>query len=206
MYLFYYNIYIFILVTMLLVLVWMQKYFKTKSNLKLKRLKKPCLTECLATITAKSTSFSKWQTSDFTGLSSSLVSLFFLFIVFKNVDYFLLLSKSKRLVCIRNKYADDMTYFQLSFAKFSGVDSKGNQWKSDSVINSALDMAVLKVAMVNKYYDFNDYSTPIKIYLDDQLFYSLISGFQLEDDIYINQLYKIELWYFLIIRYKIVWE
>ena len=80
-----------------------------------------------------------------------------------------------------------MTFFQLSFIKCSGTDSKGNVWKSESVINTALDTAALKVAMVNTYYDFDDYSNPIKTYLDDSYYYEFVSGYQKNADIYISR-------------------
>ena len=86
-----------------------------------------------------------------------------------------------------NNFADNLSYFELIFTKWSGTDSKGNACQSDSAINTALDSSSLAIAMVNTYYDFDDYNSPVKTYLDDRFYYDFIGGYYKEADIYIQE-------------------
>lgn len=58
---------------------------------------------------------------------------------------------------------------------------------SDSIINAALDVAELNMFIVNTYFDFDDYKTPVKSFFDDSFFYKFASGFNIENSIYIKQ-------------------
>ena len=86
-----------------------------------------------------------------------------------------------------NKFSDSRNYFEMTFKRWSGTDSKGNVCKSTPEIDNALNNAGLAIAMVNTYYDFDDYSSPIKNYLDDQFFYYFTSGYYKESYVYIQQ-------------------
>ena len=57
-----------------------------------------------------------------------------------------------------------MSYFELQFNRWSGTDPKGNPCKSSQVIDAAIDSSSIGIAMVNTYFDFDDYSSPIKTY------------------------------------------
>ena len=76
-----------------------------------------------------------------------------------------------------NSFADNYTYFELLIKRWSGTDSKGNPWKSNTEIDTAIDLTNIQLAVINNYFDFNDYSMPIKSYFDDQFYYPLTSGF-----------------------------
>ena len=78
-------------------------------------------------------------------------------------------------------------YFELVFTRWSGTDSKGNTCKTTSQINNALNDAALAIAVVNSYFDFDDYNSPIKTYLDDQFYYYFLPGYEKETDVYIQQ-------------------
>ena len=86
-----------------------------------------------------------------------------------------------------NNYSDNFTYFEISFSRWVGQDSKGNDCQSDADINAALDKASLAMAVVNTYYDFDDYNSPVKTYFDDQFYYDFVSGFEKETDVYVSQ-------------------
>ena len=84
------------------------------------------------------------------------------------------------------EYLCNRNYFELLFTRCSGTDSKGNIWKTTSQINSALNDAKLGIAVVNSYFDFDDYNTPIKTFIDDQLNYYFLPGYEKETDVYIQ--------------------
>ena len=86
-----------------------------------------------------------------------------------------------------NNYADNFTYFEVSFKRWQGEDSKGNDCKSDSQIDEALNKASLAMAVINTYYDFDNYTSPVQTYFDDQFFYDFVAGFEKETDVYVRQ-------------------
>ena len=99
----------------------------------------------------------------------------------------LLWPESTDLYVMGNSFADNYTFFELSITRWSGTDSKGNPWKSDAEIDTAIDSTYIQLAMINNYFDFDDFNQPIKSFLDDQLFYPLTSGFTKNANIYIRQ-------------------
>ena len=76
-----------------------------------------------------------------------------------------------------NSFADNFTFFELSIARWLETDSKGNPWKSATEIDAAIDSTSIQLAMINNYFDFDDFNQPIKSFFDDQFFYPLTSGF-----------------------------
>ena len=86
-----------------------------------------------------------------------------------------------------NFYNSKYSAFVFTIFKWSGTDSKGNPWKPDAQIQYALSYAYLDVPIVNSYFDANDYSTPVKYYLDDRLFDYPLYGFRKEVYTYISQ-------------------
>ena len=86
-----------------------------------------------------------------------------------------------------NSFADNFTFFELSITRWSGTDSKGNPWKNDTEIDKAIDSTYIQLAMINSYFDFDDYNKPIKSFLDDQFYYPLTSGFTKNANMYIRQ-------------------
>ena len=79
------------------------------------------------------------------------------------------------------------SYFDFRITRWSGTDTYGNACKSDADIDKALDSTTFQIAMLNNYFDFEDYNKPIKSYLDDTLNYYLMSGFTKRVDLYVRQ-------------------
>ena len=75
----------------------------------------------------------------------------------------------------------------MLITRWSGTDSKGNPWKSDTEIDAAIDSTYIQLAMINSYFDFDYYNKPIKSFLDDQFYYHLTSGFTKNANMYIRQ-------------------
>ena len=86
-----------------------------------------------------------------------------------------------------NGYANNYTFFEISFDRWQGTDSYGNDCKSDSEIDDALNKAALTMAVVNTYYDFDNYTSPVQSYFDDQFYYNFVAGFEKGTDVYIRQ-------------------
>ena len=54
---------------------------------------------------------------------------------------------------------------------------KGNKCKTDSEIATALNKSYIQMTFVNTYFDVEDYSHPIKDFLDDSIYDYLVSGY-----------------------------
>ena len=65
-----------------------------------------------------------------------------------------------------NLYPDNHTYFELVIYRWY----EGN-WKDDSTINTAISSAYLQLALVNTYFDFEDYANPVHSFLDDRFIF-----------------------------------
>ena len=95
--------------------------------------------------------------------------------------------KSNNLIVLGNKFSENFTYFEINFKRWVGTDSKGNAWQTDTDINADLNKASLTIALVNTYYDFDDYSNPVKTYFDDKIYYEFVANYEKGVDIYIRQ-------------------
>ena len=95
--------------------------------------------------------------------------------------------KSNDLTVLGNSFSDNFTYFEINFKRWVGKDSKGNTWKSDKVINETLNNISLTIALVNTYYEFEDFDNPVKTYFDDKFYYNFVAGYSKTSDIYIRQ-------------------
>ena len=71
-----------------------------------------------------------------------------------------------------NTYADTYSFLLITVNKWSGMG-----WKSTNEIISTLSGKMLTLAIVNTYFDLNDYNNPVKTYIDDQLKFSITSGY-----------------------------
>ena len=47
-----------------------------------------------------------------------------------------------------NNYSSNYTFFDITFKRWTGTDSKGNAWQSSADIDTALDRASITIAMV----------------------------------------------------------
>ena len=94
--------------------------------------------------------------------------------------------KSNNLTVLGNKFSENFTYFEINFKRCVN-DSNFNNWKSNDEINAALNKASLTIALVNTYYDFDDFSNPVKTYFDDKIYYEFVANYEKGVDIYIRQ-------------------
>ena len=94
--------------------------------------------------------------------------------------------KSNNLTVLGNTFSDNFTYFEINFKRCVN-DSNFNNWKSNDDIDKALNKASLKIALVNTYYDFDDFSNPVKTYFDDKIYYEFVANYEKGVDIYIRQ-------------------
>ena len=109
-------------------------------------------------------SFEKWSYKHFPEISQNLLQQM-------NITNFIW-PKSTDVYLMSNGFANNFTFFDIRIQRCSGNDSKGNPWKSESEIDAALDSTLVQFAITNNYFDFSDYSNPIKSYLNDELYYS----------------------------------
>ena len=118
-------------------------------------------------VTSKYTfSFEKWSYNHFSEISQNLLQQM-------NITNFIC-PKSTEVYLMSNSFANNFTYFDIKIQRCVGTDSKGNPWKSESDIDAALDSTLVQLAVINNYFDFNDYNKPIKSYLNDELYYCYI--------------------------------
>ena len=127
----------------------------------------------------KTIKFVNWSFDNFINISKQLLQKM-------NINSFYW-PESTDLYVLANTFADNYTYFEFAITRWSGTDSQGNPWKSDTEIDAAIDSSYIQLAMVNNYFDFDDYNKSIKSYLDDQFYYPLTSGFTKNADINIRQ-------------------
>ena len=81
-----------------------------------------------------------------------------------------------------NLYSDNYTYFELVIFRWYGDD-----WQDTSTINSAVSSAYLHLALVNSFFDFDDYDNSVHTYLDDRFIFDLVPGFEKENIIYVRE-------------------
>ena len=130
-------------------------------------------------ITIKTMQLVNWTYDYFPNINKQLLQKM-------NINYYLW-PESTDLYVMGNTFADNFTFFELLITRWSGTDSKGNHWKSDTEIDAAIDSTFIQFAMINNYFDFDDFNQPIKSYLDDQFYYPLTSGLSKKTDMYIRQ-------------------
>ena len=83
-----------------------------------------------------------------------------LFLCPKNTDYYLQ----------SNFHSDDYSGVEILLQKWSS-----GSCQSDAVIQDVLDTHFVELALLNSYFDFEDYDDPIKTYLEDTNIYGLNS-------------------------------
>ena len=68
-----------------------------------------------------------------------------------------------------------------------GKDAHGNTWKSADIIKSEINSGYAGFPMVDGYFDAEDYSKPIKEYLDDYIWEYLNYDFEKDWTIHIRE-------------------
>ena len=82
-----------------------------------------------------------------------------------------------------NSYSDNYTYFEITFSRC--FDREDCQAYDD--ITAAISSTYVHVAVVNTFFDFDDYVAPVHTYLDDRFYFDLVPGFEKEQILYIKQ-------------------
>ena len=71
-----------------------------------------------------------------------------------------------------NSYASTYSYLSIQIKRCTG-----SKCKSLTEINNAINGKMLNMVMVNTYFDLEDYSSPVKTYLDDRINFAVTSGY-----------------------------
>ena len=86
-------------------------------------------------------------------------------------------------------YSPNVTYLYIGLSKWSGTNAEGMPCKSDAEIGTYIDNLNLSLVISSAYFDFEDYNNPIKYYLDDHFYLSLINGFTVISQINVKESY-----------------
>ena len=86
-----------------------------------------------------------------------------------------------------NSIASSFRFFDLNITKCTNGTIEDVTWQSEEDIEEALMGAELNIALVNSYFDFEDYNKPIQTYLDDRFKYNLVSDIERFITIYVQE-------------------
>ena len=82
-----------------------------------------------------------------------------------------------------NQFSSNFTYFEITLFRCIGRDD----WQAYDDITLAISTAYMHLALVNTFFDFDDYVEPVHTYLDDRFIFDLIAGFEKQNILYIKQ-------------------
>ena len=86
-----------------------------------------------------------------------------------------------------NVYAQTHEYVQLNIYKWNNATKPANvTCQSDSDIDNSISDVSLDIALANSYFDFDDYDSPIKTYLDDRYKFPLTPDFRKSVTVYVK--------------------
>jgi hypothetical protein len=83
---------------------------------------------------------------------------------------------------LANSYSNNFQIIEVTLTKCTGGGCQ-----SDADIENVIKNALVEVLIVNTYFDFDDYKTPVKQYLDDTFYVNLIPGFEKENKVYLRE-------------------
>lgn len=86
-----------------------------------------------------------------------------------------------------NSYASSYKYFELILRKCDGTSPSGTTCQTDSDIDSYISALNLDMAVVNSYFDFDNYPTPVQTFVDDRLNYTLHPNIKKTATVYIQK-------------------
>ena len=86
-----------------------------------------------------------------------------------------------------NVFSSSRSYFEIDVSRCVNDTIPDVICKTDTEIDQIIDEFSLGITLVNTYYDFDDYDEPVKTYLDDKYFYSTLSAYTKEVDVYIRE-------------------
>ena len=82
-----------------------------------------------------------------------------------------------------NAYSDNYTYFEITLSRCTSRDD----CQDYGTISSSVSSTYLRLAVVNTYFDFDDYQNPVHTYLDDRFIFDLVPSYENEQILYIKQ-------------------
>ena len=83
-----------------------------------------------------------------------------------------------------NSYSDNYDYISLSMTKC--VNGSGVICETNANIEAKMDTVLLNIILVNTYFDFDDYSSPVKTYMDDRYTYDLLPGYNKRNHVFLQ--------------------
>lgn len=72
-------------------------------------------------------------------------------------------------------YRENFQYIEIKLFKCFGTTIDGEKCASDQEINDYFDNEAFSFAYVNTFFDFFNFVTPVKYFIDDSLFFELES-------------------------------
>ena len=123
--------------------------------------------------------YKKWNSSDLLKNGSHFKNLI------GNLEF--IWPKSLNVSLLGNYYLQNFQGIYITYSKWTGTNSNGVPCKSEAEINSYIDNLSLSVIFSSAYYDFDDYNDPIKYYIDDQFFFTFMSGFTVRADFSVRE-------------------
>lgn len=88
-----------------------------------------------------------------------------------------------------NYIAPVFEYLELKFYKCSNSTENGNSCLPQDEIDSILADSQLGLRVVNRYVDFNDYSNPVKEFIDDQFYWEMVPFMRKKVNLYMRHSY-----------------
>ena len=123
--------------------------------------------------------YDKWNNLSFSNMNSSFAN--------RLVEYNFICPKSLDVNLVGNGYSLDFRYIDVEFTKWNGTNADGVPWKSDKEIYDYIDNISLSFLISSAYFDFEDYSDPIKEYIDDSFSINFVSGFTVQLDMKVRE-------------------
>ena len=88
-----------------------------------------------------------------------------------------------------NFIAPNFDYLEFRFSKCVNTTLNGNSCETSANIDSVIGGAFFNLWTISSYVDFNDFSTPIKKFIDEQYYWDLSPIIRLKTDLYLWKSY-----------------
>ena len=86
-----------------------------------------------------------------------------------------------------NLLSDNLSYINLKLIRWNPANSKGIQCKSKQDIDSFISNVGVGIFTASSYFDFDDFSDPVKHYVNDGLYFYFAPGFTKLVSIYVKE-------------------
>ena len=77
-----------------------------------------------------------------------------------------------------NSIANSYSFFDINITRWVNDTESDLIWGDEEEIDDILTDIELNIALVNSYFDFEDYDNPVKTYLDDRFRYNLVNSLE----------------------------